>query len=318
MSCELRTFLNTDLPHLPRLWREHYSAVGIANVCSSQVWEYCVLNKPYFEPDSFWIACENGLPVGFLHATLGANRDGSDVGTAWGLVNAICIAPRVDEGEIAMALLSEAKKYFVARECREWYALSSTKHYAFYIGVAPGDGWLGVPLEDSRTREWLVRDQWEPVFPNQLWEVDLNTFRPPMDRNQIQIRRQCQVSRLLDGISPAWWLASSLGHAEEIRFQLQVRQAPFDAIDVSFWCPDVTIQGLDSQATYLMLPEFPKTGVAADRIAFLLAESLRQLHQERVTRVRTVSSMDSPEAMLVLQRLGFHSKGSGLSFRCKA
>lgn len=315
MSFAIRTFLNTDIPMLAQIWRDHHQAVGLDCACVSNVWEYCILNKPFFDPESLWIVEYAGEAIGFLHATLGSTEDGSDVGRAWGLVNALCVRPHPEEERAVDWLLEAVDRYWLAHGCSLCLATSSPHHQAFYLGIAHGDGLLGVPVEDLRLRGWLGKRGWEAAYPNEWWEIDLTHFRPPMDRQQIQIRRQCQVSRLLDAPPKPWWEASAWGHAEELRFQLQARQAPLEVMELTFWQPDPTIYGLGSRATLLSMPPLPGSSLGMDRMGFLLAESLRQLQQERVGCVRVVVDMERSPCVQILQRLGFRSIGSGLTLR---
>ena len=135
-----------------------------------------------------------------------------------------------------------------------------------------------------------------------------------MDRLQIGIRRTCTVGRLLDEDSHQWWLSSVLGHCEQVRFNLVLRSPPKVESEIMFWFPDPTISNIDSSVVRLWLPAVPEGEEARERFIYLMAESLRQLQQERKHVVRTFASADQQPTITLLQRLGFRSVEHGMVF----
>lgn len=314
VSIEVGTFTNYDTHALVRLWADHYKPTQIPTSCPTNVWEYCVLSKSFFDPSTLWVVRDKSVPKGFLHASTTSNHDGSDVGPTCGLINALCVTPSENDAELAAALLLVANEWAKQQNFQSLLATSSPENFAFYMGIAPGDGLLGVPNADLRLQQWLQNDGFDVQSATTQWITDLRMFRAPMDRTQMQVRRLCQVSRILEDISGPWWLASSLGHTEQVRFQLTSRQPPFQTLEALYWQPDSTIHGIGNLGMQMGLPKPTGEPELSERIVLLAAESLRQLQQDHVPQVRAIT-YDSDEYLhKVLLRLGFHPELQGRIF----
>ncbi len=311
----IRSFLNTDTPNLAKLWHDHHAAFHSKSACPVSVWDQCILSKPFFKSSSLVLATDNDrVPVGFIHTGFASNADGSDVSNSFAILHKICITPNQDEDQIAKELIEHALMGLKEQNAKSCTALGTTEQNAFYLGVGEGDNLMGVVAKDVRTQRWLSQASFAPTRPTECWELDLLSFRPPMDRTQIGIRRTCTVGRLLDEDTHEWWLSSVLGHCEQIRFNLVLRSPPKVENEIMFWFPDPTILGVDSSVVRLWLPMVPEAEDARERFVYLMAESLRQLQQERRRAVRTFASADQQRSVTLLQRLGFRSVEHGLVF----
>ncbi len=311
----IRSFLNTDTPVLAKLWHDHHSAFQSKSECSISVWDQCILSKPFFKIDSLVLAInKDRAPVGFIHFGFASNSDGSGESDSSAILHRICIAPNEQEDAIAKCLIEHALKSLRSQEAKELSAYGSTESNAFYLGVGEGDNLMGVFAKDVRSQRWLAQAGFTLSRPTECWELELSAFRPPMDRTQISIRRTCTVGRLLDEDTHEWWLSSVLGHCEQIRFNLVLRTPPKVENEIMFWFPDPTILGVDSSVVRLWLPSVPEADEAKERFVYLMAESLRQLQQERRRAVRTFASANQQRSITLLQRLGFHSVEHGMVF----
>jgi hypothetical protein len=283
--------------------------------CSVSVWDQCILSKPFFRQSDLALALSpQNEAVGFVHFGFTGNPTGMRASDVNAVVHKICVAPCEDEDSVAKALLTHATSELRAQGATSCMALGTTERNAFYLGVAEGDNLMGVVAKDVRTQRWLSCNGFQPMRPTECWELDLSSFRPPMDRTQIGIRRTCTVGRLLDEDSYPWWLSAVLGHCEQIRFNLVLRSPPRVENELMFWYPDPTIAGVDSQVIRLWLPTVPDGEEARERFVYLMAESLRQLQQDRKLAVRTYASADQQSTVTLLSRLGFRSSGTGVVF----
>ncbi len=311
----IRSFLNTDTPFLAKLWHDHHAAFHSQSACPISVWDQCILSKPFFQSSGLVLASNSDrVPVGFIHFGFASNADGSDASDSSAIVHKICIAPNINEDAIAKTLIEHAVESLRAKNATNCTALGTKELNAFYLGVGEGDNLMGVIAKDARTQRWLSQAGFTPTRPTECWELDLSSFRPPMDRTQIGIRRTCTVGRLLDEDTHEWWLSSVLGHCEQIRFNLVLRSPPKVESEIMFWFPDPTILGVDSSVVRLWLPNVPEAEETRERFVYLMAESLRQLQQERRRAVRTFASADQQRSVTLLQRLGFRSVEHGLVF----
>jgi hypothetical protein len=206
---------------------------------------------------------------------------------------------------------------FVPNQNTQVAIIGSPNRYAFYLGIAPGDGLMGVVARDRRLQQWLSRHGFEPTRPTECWEVALNTFRPPMDRSQFSLRRSMSVVRSLDEQHRSWWDAVVLGHTEQIRFQILPHQSSNVAESASFWFIDTTFAGISSNVVRLWMIDFPDDVEGRDRMTYLLSEAFRQLHSERFTAVRAIATPDQASSVAIFRRLGMKSIEPGLVFERK-
>jgi GNAT superfamily N-acetyltransferase len=279
------------------------------------VWDQCILSKPFFHQDELALAISpDSKTVGFVHFGFSSNPSGSRVSDVNSVIHKICITPSNDEDSIARALLAHALQCLRLRGATSCTALGSTERNGFYLGISDGDNLMGVVAHDTRTQRWLNQNAFMPIRPTECWELDLLSFRPPMDRTQIGIRRTCTVGRLLDEDSHQWWMSSVLGHCEQVRFNLVLRSPPKVENELMFWYPDPTISSVDPGIMRLWLPIVPQSEEARERFVYLMAESLRQLQQDRKSIVRTYASADQQATVTLLQRLGFRTVETGLVF----
>ena len=308
----IRSFLNTDTPFLSKLWREHHRAFQSTSECPVSVWDQCVLSKPFFHRDGLAIAIDpTNAPVGFIHFGFSSNADGSSISDSHAIVHKICVSECENENTVAEQLINHALDSLRLQSAVDCTALGNTSQNAFYLGIGDGDNLMGVVAKDSRTQRWLGQSGFVPTRPTECWELDLSSFRAPMDRIQIAIRRTCTVGRLLEEDAEQWWLSSVLGHCEQVRFNLVLRSPPRVEKEIMFWFPDPTIFGVDASIVRLWLPDVPLLDESRERFVYLLAESLRQLQQERKRVVRTIASADQQPSVTLLQRLGFRSVEHG-------
>ena len=80
------------------------------------------------------------------------------------------------------------------------------------------------------------------------------------------------------------------------------------------WHPEPSLVGLDSTLVRMILPEVPSGEESREQFLYLVAESMRQLQQDKKRAVRSVASADQQRTITLLQRLGFRSVEHGLIF----
>jgi GNAT superfamily N-acetyltransferase len=311
----LRPFLNTDTPALARIWAEHHSLFCHPSECSVGLWDQCILCKPYFSFDDLVLAVDpQGVAQGLIHFGVALAEGGNEVSTECGMIHCLCIVPHEKEQEIARHLLQQAIEGLKGRGLSRCLAVGSPTGSTFYLGVAEGDNLIGVPSGDHRAQQWLQDGGFRQHAPTECWAMSLDTFRPPMDRTQISIRRNCTISRILDDYPSNWWLSNMLGHCEQTRFHLRSRGPDQIEMEIMLWAPDTSIRGVDSSIVRFQLPSIPNDDENRERLVYLIAESLRQLQSERKRRIHVVTLSDDLAASRVLQRLGFRSAMHGMVF----
>jgi hypothetical protein len=310
----IRTFRNTDIESLCRVWNAHYSDFGFtAHVDALRV-ELCSLAKPYFVERHLLVAEHDGQVVGFLHIGPTANGDLSDIATDAATVSALCVVPCEREKLVASALLVAADSVLRELGSKTCSFKPLLPNCPFYLGLGPADSIIGATALEKRACGWLVAAGYEASIPTNLWELELAKFQAPVDRIQIQIRRSAHVDRQVDEPLLPWWQACVLGHTEPNAFQLTHRTEKRVLNEALFWSVATEIRPLPDSVVWLWPPSLPLDEAAADQLVFLLGEACRQLQNERIDSVRTVSAANDVTINKVLRRIGFVAVQSGVVF----
>lgn len=311
----LRSFLNTDTPALAKIWSDHSLASPPLSHCSVGLWDQCVLSKSYFDAADLVLAVDDcGVAQGLIHFGSSLAESGLDASADCGMIHRLCVRPQNDEHQIASLLIDHATKALRTRGMHRCLGVGSIDGSTFYLGIADGDNLMGVAATDQRTLRWLQQAGFQHFAPTECWSVALETFRPPMDRTQIAIRRACTISRILDDYPSNWWMSNMLGHCEQSRFHLSSRGPDRVEMEVMLWAPDTTIRGVDANTARFRMPTIPEDDENRERLIYLIAESLRQLYSERKRHVRVVTLSQHLISARILQRLGFRCEEHGMVF----
>ncbi len=311
----IRSFLNTDTPALSKLWTLHYASIDSPSICPVSVWDVCILSKPYFRADELALAVDSlQNPVGFIHFGFVGDRGLQSLSQDHAAIHQLCVLPGPDEDKIAEQLLTYAEITLRKRGAISCSGIGGAERSGFYLGIGEGDNMMGVLANDPKSQRWLARGGFSPIRPTECWELELSRFRPPMDRLQIQVRRSCTIGRILEEDYQHWWTSVVLGHCEQARFHLMLKQPPSLGGELMYWSTEPGIASLDSSVVRLVLTDHLATEEGREQFVYLVSESLRQLQQERKRLVRAVVSADQQRSVSLLHRLGFRSVDHGLLF----
>lgn len=311
MAIEIRTFRNDDTAALCSVWNAHHG-LRPQSIINPLQFELSVLAKPYFLSQELLLAIDDRRPVGLLHLGKSGSLDNYDAGQPPDVVAAFCIEPRGDEEAIAQQLLTVAQLQLQARGATQLATKSLPPDTPFYTGLGFGDSLIGVSSLDQRVYSWLSSFGFSPKRATTLWELEVPNFQPPTDRVQIQIRRTAHVVGLLDEPQLSWWQACVLGHTEPSGFQLTMRGDGRVVQEILVWVVGNELSSGPESIAWLWPLELKEGSEAADYAIFLLAESIRQLAEERVDILRTASDSANSQCSKILTRIGFRSIESGV------
>jgi ribosomal protein S18 acetylase RimI-like enzyme len=310
-----RSFLNTDPPLLVEVWRRQKRFRGLADRISGNTLEELVFSKPYFDPAGLTLAVDGPQPLGFVHAGFGPNPERQDLDLTTGVISALRVVDCPSSEEVARGLLDQALAYLKERGARVVYAGSAFPFAPYYLGLYGGSRIPGVLDEDASARRGLLAagfQQQEEIF---IFQRHLAGYRTLVDRQQMAVRRQYQVTSDSDPDSTNWWDACTLGSTLRTRFVLNDRKSNAEVAAVTFWdmqplasCWGVTAMGLyDLQVN----AEARRCGLGT----FLVCESLRALSQLGISLVEAQVRQSDAIACNMFQKLGFAQVGSGHIFQ---
>ena len=336
MTVKIRTFRNTDVAQLCDVWNAHNSVLGPECTIDLLRLELCSLAKPFFCEADLLVAEQEGSVVGWIHLAGLPNEDLSDLEPGAGAIAALCVVPGGDEDQTAAELLKAADQIFAERQILQYAFRPILPKSAFYLGCGPAGSMIGLTSTEVRIRRWLMQSNFKARCPTNVWELDLGAFQPPIDRQQIQIRRSAQVNRGVDEPYLPWWQACLLGHTEPNAFQLTHRIEKRVLHEILFWTVASELQTTPGSVAWMWPVSLPPSSepsssvptpasrgtlaapssgdLEADRLVFLVGESLREFQNDRLDSVRTVSAANDLKMSGLLRRLGFTSIESGVEF----
>jgi GNAT superfamily N-acetyltransferase len=263
-----------------------------------------VLSKPFFDREGLIVAEDDDRPIGFAHAGFGPEIAGGNRSER-GVLSMVMTLPTSDSDTLASDLVGRAENYLRERGVRECTALGAGELCPYYLGLNGGSAISGVLHSDEPLRKIFTSCGYERRTERTVWQCQMATFRPPVDRKLMQVRREFHVEAQIDPPLSGWWHACMFVAHDLTRFDIRQRSGQESLGSVLFWEmePIASSWGLHANGIINMeiQADFRRRGLAT----FLLGESLRQLRAQGVTVVEVHSESEDPIAAALLTKLGF-------------
>jgi ribosomal protein S18 acetylase RimI-like enzyme len=312
-----RTFRNTDPPLLTALWRSRRGQVGLMQPVSVDLFEQFIFGKLYFDYHGLILAMDDGQAVGFAHAGFGPNESLSRLSTQRGVVCVLIVRPELGskQQEIAAGLLARCEEYLQTRGAEAIYGGAVQPLIPFYSGLYGGGRPPGVLDADALTLEIYRAHGYEEIGRTEIFCRDLEAFRPMVDRQQMQFRRQMSLEMKVDPPSQNWWEACTAGDFDLTRFEIVPRgsSVPLAA---------AVVRSLDPGAAVGNPPAVGVLDLQVDAAhrrqglgTFLLGEAFRQLAREGIATVEVQVREDDQSALGLCRKLGMQQTNQGHIFR---
>jgi len=271
-----RPFENRDPPGLAEIWRSQRPIRGRIQSVTPQILEEHVFAKPWFDRHGLIVACEGARPVGFIHAGFGADCSGAGVECEQGTTCLILVAPHDNRPMIASELLAASEDYLRRGGAKELFAGCQYPLNPFYLGLYGGSDVAGVLGSNAGWGDLLLASGYEPHRKRVLASRTLAGFRPPIDREQMQVRRKFKVAGPMTVVPDNWWDACVWAMHEWTRFKLVLPGGGEPIISATFWDVQPLGHNWGVQTVGLVRLDDTPEARAAGLTTYLLAEALRQ------------------------------------------
>ncbi len=308
---EYRTYRNSDPPALVDLWRSQPALRGRAPLDLPAL-EQLALAKLYFDPRGLILAEEAGRALGFVHAGFGPTADGTALDKSRGVIAALLLRPHERRAEIAAELLARAEEYLRREGAVEAVALGASPAHPFYLGLYGGAEAPGVLESDEFTLATLRAAGYDETGKRTIYQARLAELRPPVDRKQMQVRRNFVLDQDREPLPANWWEAISFVHGDCRRFTLRPRTGSEAVAEMTCW--DIFPLGRlwNPQAMGLLSIRVEESMRRQGLATFLLGEAWRQLAGEGIGLVEAhCGEAGSPYAGL-LAKLGMKPVENGV------
>lgn len=312
---QYRCFLNDDPPRLAEVWRGCATRPGLAQPITASTFDLLVLAKPYFDREGLILALDDKRPVGFVHAGFGPNDDESGLSTELGTTVLLLTVAHPEEPAIAAELLARSEDYLRRRGTKVFYGGGIRPLNPFYLGLYGGSELPGILDSEPQTQALFREHDYREIDRTAVLHRELIGFRPLVDRQQMQIRRNTDVEVLIDPPPRTWWEACAMSAFDRTVFQLRPRGGEAPVASATFWNmePFAAARGVRTSGLVdvQVEPAERKKGLAT----YLIGEALRQLSEQSVAQVEVQTMQGNSAALRMYRKLGFQQVDSGAVFR---
>jgi GNAT superfamily N-acetyltransferase len=282
---------------------------------TSAVLEQLIFAKPYFDPAGLIVALHANEVVGFAHAGFGANEELSALDTDSGTTYQLMLRADHRHNDLADQLLAQSEIYLRERGAQVIYAGGIRPMNAFYLGLYGGSELPGVLLTDPVFGGACLRDGYREIDRVNVLQLALASFRPPITRDQRQLRRDTVCQEIYSPPARSWWESVTVGDFERLRFTLSPTAGGQPLAGVDFWDiePLSTCWGA---ATAGML-DLQVTGARRRKglATFLLGEAFTRLHNRGIVHVEAQTMQQNQPALSLYAKLGFNKVDEGVVYR---
>jgi ribosomal protein S18 acetylase RimI-like enzyme len=279
------------------------------------LFEQLIYSRPYFDPAGLIVALFNDIPVGFVHAGFGANDDETAISYDIGTTYQLAIRSDHRDGPLARELLERSEAYLRARGAKVIYAGGIRPLNGFYLGLYGGSELPGILVSDALFHAACQQSGYREIDRVQILQLDVTGFRPPITRNQRQLRREIVCQEIPSPPIRSWWEACTTGAFERIRFLLTRPNSSDPLAEVWFWDiePLSTGWGRPTAGMFdLYVPsEHRRKGLAT----FLLSEAFERLRNRGILLIEAQTMQQNEPAIATYKRLGFTQIDEGVVYR---
>lgn len=310
-----RPFRNADPPRLVEIWRDQPAQRGLMQPITAVLLEQFVFAKPYFDPEGLILAFAGDTAVGFVHAGFGPNDSETDLCTEFGTTYQLMLRAHHRDNALADELLARAEAYLRDRGAKIIYAGGIRPLNAFYLGLYGGSELPGVLISDPVLGPACVRNGYCEVDRVAVMECELARFRPCVNRQQWQLRRQTTIRETYAPPIRTWWEACTIADFERLHFSLTMTKDEPPLAEVEFWNiePLSSRRGISTAGMWNVSArqDRRRQGLAT----FLLSEAFERLRSRGIMLVEAQTMRQNAPAIALYEKLGFTHVDEGIVYR---
>jgi GNAT superfamily N-acetyltransferase len=306
-----RPFENRDPPGLADIWRTQRPIRGRMQAVTAQLLEKHVFAKPWFDRQGLIVACDAARPVGFAHAGFGAADAHGILDSTQGTTCLLLVSPHEDRQVIATELLAASENYLRQRGAKQIYAGSQFPLNPYYLGLYGSSDVAGVLNSNSGLVSLLKALDYRPTRRRILSGVGLAGFRPPVDRQQMNVRRRFKLAGPLDVLPGNWWEACVWSLHEWSRFDLVLPGGGEPIVSATFWDVEPLARTWGVQTVGLVCLEDTAEAREQGLSTFLLAEALRYYQANGYAQFEAQAKAEDTSLRQLLEQLGLKEYDEG-------
>ncbi|MDA7979102.1 MAG: GNAT family N-acetyltransferase [Pirellulales bacterium] len=312
---DYRSFINTDPPRLAELWTKCAAARAHFQRVTPELLDDLVFSKQYFDRKGLIVATEDSVPVGFVHAAFGPSKDFSTISSDVGVICALLVDDSHRGQGVGRSLLALAQQFLLERGAKLIYGGGARPFNPFYWGLYGGAEFPGVLASEPAAQGLFQSAGFEVFGRTVLWRCDLDQFKPPMNRQQLQVKRQFDVRAIADPQPATWWEANTAEALEQVRYELVCKTTRDVKASVTLWTMERKTEGMLIRSAgvmdLLVDEDLRRQGAGT----FLVGDALRELKLRNFATVEGQTFRQDEGIGKLLSNLGFQEVDQGTIFR---
>jgi GNAT superfamily N-acetyltransferase len=282
---------------------------------SAGLLEEFVTSKQFFDPAGLIVVVHDGAPVGFVHAGFGPSDDEKTLSTDLGATYLLMLRDDHRQEALADELLARAEAYLRDRGSKVLYAGGIRPLNAFYLGLYGGSELPGVLVGDPVLSDVCQRSGYREIDRVVILQRDLSNFRPPITRTQRLLRRETAVREEPNPVARSWWVASTTGVFDQLRFSLELAAGGAPLAEVSFWDIEPLSTGWGVATSGMHDLQVTSARRRQGLATYLLSEVFTRLTSRGIVRVEAQTMQTNTTAIALYKNLGFEQVDEGVVFR---
>ncbi len=312
-----RRFLNTDPPHLSRIWNQSMNGRATYPVHSSAPFDRWLFSKPYFDPEGLIVAVSDNIPIGFAHAGFASNSQQTGLNHQIGITCLLVIQPEYRRKGIGKTLLEKSEEYLKQKGATKIFAGSQRPFQPFYFGLYGGCDSPGFLIGDGDASPFFVSQGYQLVRSVQVYQKPLDNPINIVDPRFANLRRRFDI-----GVAPldrrfTWWEECVYGQIEPepIEFRLIERKSQEVVGRTILWEMEGFSRRWNTIAAGILsiriLTNYQRQGLGQ----FLLAHLLRFLQEHFIRLVEIHNPEENLAGEKFLRSLDFQLVDTGYLFQ---
>jgi len=310
-----RPFLNSDPPALAEIWRSQPPSRALIQLMTPSVLDDMVFAKPFFDRHGLIVAVEDDKPIGFVHAGFGPNAELTGIEYTRGTTALLLVSPHRDHSAIVRELLSLSEQYLQDRGATTLFGGATKTLAPFYFGLCGGSQLSGVLASAAASTDLFRQAGYAEATHARIFCCDLTGFRPPVDRELMQVRRQFQLVKQTDSLPRNWWEACEFAAIERVDFVLLPKTTGVPVAEAKFWDIEPLASSWGVHAMGLVSIEVCSKSNECAVATHFFGEIFRQFQAIGITLVEFQLQTDETLAIEVCCKLGFEEIDQGILFQ---
>ncbi len=301
---EIRAFLNSDVPRLADLWNRQEAVAGRLQVVTAALLETHVFSKSYFDPAGLLLAEMDQLLVGATFCGFAPNDGGSKLDSRLGILSHSILD--ISATDSAWRMLWKAANDYFKHHGTEWIFFGSRFPDCPYLtGLCGGTFVPGMVTTDRALANRLNEVGFKACGEVDVLTLDVQRFKPPVDRRVIMAKRSYDVRVAIDPLPDTWWQNSISAFRHQIDFRMVERKSNRVCGYLSFCNTRPIDSGWDSRYFGIAQIQVDDALQRSGLGQAMLFDAIKDLGQRGVVEIEAQVPRANTACLAMLKKIGF-------------